>query len=71
MCRLHGPGHHTHDCKVIRAHVEKMMALRETHSPPTKNNKRSYNRTYTRNEVNKIVASQTEKALAKANSTKS
>ena len=74
-CHLHGPGHWTNDCKVLKDQAERMKANRAAQHPSTYNNqpkgKRPYGNNYSKEEVNKIVNLATKKAVAKAMQTSS
>ena len=73
MCRLHGPGHWTNDCKVLLDQADKMKATRAAQHPSTYNKpkgKRAYGNNYNKDEVNKIVNLATKKAVAKAMASK-
>ena len=74
MCRLHGPGHWTNDCKVLMDQADRMKATRAAQHPTLHYNKpkgkRPYGNNYTKEEVNKIVNLATKKAVAKAMASK-
>ena len=68
MCRLHGPGHWTNDCKVMLDQADRMRATRQAQHPKTYNKpkgKRPYRNNYTKEEVNTIVNAATKKTMAK------
>ena len=68
-CRLHGPGHPTHDCKVLKDQADRMRSTQAAQHHSTYNRvkgKRPYGNTYNKEEVNKIVAASNKKAVAKA-----
>ena len=68
MCRLHGPGHWTNDCKLMLDQADRMKATRQAQLPNTYNKpkgKRPYGNNYTKEEVNKVVNAAHKKSMAK------
>jgi hypothetical protein len=68
VCRLHGPGHWTNDCKVMLDQADRMKATRQAQHPSTYDKpkgKRPYGNNYSKEEVNKIVNAATKKFLTK------
>ena len=68
MCRLHGAGHWTNDCKVLLDQADRMKATRQAQPPHTygkPKGKRPYGNNYTKEEVNKIVNAAHKRFLTK------
>ena len=63
-CMLHGPGHSTEDCKVLRSQAKRMKATYDAQSPPGKKNWKA------KNEANAIIDLVTEKVTAEFNKKK-
>ena len=74
MCLLHGPGHDTNVCKVLKDQAEKMRAMRAAQSPnnikPKRTFSNSFSKTYTKQEVNQMIETASAAAVKTALATK-